>query len=844
MQKKLTKFIVIFCLFLLFLFLSLTASAQESKLEVEYPEIGGIKPETVTTELPEYVRYVFNFSIIIAGLVLFGALIYGGVKYLTSTGNLPALIDAREQILAAFLGIIILLSSYIILTTINPQLIVFNLPELEKAEILCRNNDDCLGDFICIEEKCVEAPCKEDKDCLGFPDYVCKLPEGVCVYEGRTLIVYEIPLGRIIDEGVWEEDRTKETEDLIKDFEKFLKEEIKVNPTFNQIADLNKYLKTLTEECQCGNLDAFCTKPWEWSMSIGCSGDPCKEKLEGTIGGIVVGEKTTREKMEEVLKINEEKMKKLLEFMEEIKEKKTVFENQLNKFSKGLEDVMDCLKQSRELYTFKEHLARVQYYEDIGWNVKIVPGILEAKADPFTFYCSVGGPIMDYPYLSEVEFSPEEFEPVEIPEKVEKPEPMSCPIGIPISVILEQSGGLGVALINKMDGLIFWIDEMNKEIRNMADLVSQCNEQNCKINCACIPNPCFGSLLPWCWFFSPASRCLQAIGQCSGDPCPYPEIGETSEKIKKNEDEIFLLLEEIKEIFPKVNEIVKVGTEDALDLKDITWAVEFCSGPVTETEPPTWFMSDCSMVLGSYGPGGQVIGDCHPWDFFCCTQSKEALREVPSLPPTLRKLGPRVGPEGPEEPTPSELAKSSIPAMSSPPLKTGEVSCLKQSDPRWGNKLFGPCLPGGTYADAGCGPSSLAMAISYFQNKEILVDTIGEKIVEKGLRNCDSGSSPSIMTVIPSLYGLSSYEIRPFAFENWKEEVKKCFDEGGLITALMAGPSKFTAGSGHFIALTDITDDYAYITVNDSSKRICPRQEPLKDVFEFKKQPGIWCIKK
>lgn len=838
MQKKLTEFIVILCLFLLFLSFSF-ALAQERKLEVEYPEIEGIKPETVATGLPEYVRYLFNFGIIIAGLVLFGALIYGGVRYLISTNNPPALIDARERILAAFLGIIILLSSYIILTTINPQLIVFHLPELEFKVETCRDKDDCPRGFECIEGKCVEEPCEKDEDCLGFPDYVCKLPGGVCVYEGKTLIVYEIPLGRIIDEGVWEEDRTGETEDLIEDFEKFLKEEIKVNPTFEQIADLNKYLKTLTEECQCGNLDAFCTKPWGWSMPIGCSGDPCIEEVEGTIGGITVGEKTTREKMEEVLKINEEKMEKLLEFLEEIKEQKTVLENELNKFSRGLEDVMDCLKQSRELYTFKEHLARVQYYEDIGWNVKIVPSFLEAKADPFTFYCSVGGPVMDYPYLSEVEFSPGEFKPVEVPEKVERPEPMSCPIGIPMSVILEQSGGLGVTLVNKMDGLIFWIDEMNKEIRNMADFVSQCNEENCEINCACVPNPLY-VILP---FLFP-SPCLQAVGVCSGIPCPHDEIALTTEKIKKIEDEIFAILKETKEIFPKVDKIVKVSTEDALDLKDITWALEFCSGPVTETEPPTWFILDCSIALGSYGPGGQVIGDCHPWDLFCCTESKEALRNVPSLPPTLRKLGPRVGPEGPEEPMPSELAKSSIPAMSSPPLKTDEVPCLKQSDPRWGNKLFGPCPPGGTYTDAGCGPSSLAMAISYFQNKEVLVDTIGEKIVEKGLRNCDSGSSHNIMTVIPSVYGLSSDEIKPFAFENWKKEVKKCFDEGGLITARMAGPSKFTAGSGHFITLTDITDDYAYVTVNDSSKRICPRQELLKDVFSFKKQPGIWCLKK
>ena len=54
---------------ILLLFFSLllinVALAQERPLEAEYPEIQGFKPETVATNLPQYVKYIFNFAIAI-----------------------------------------------------------------------------------------------------------------------------------------------------------------------------------------------------------------------------------------------------------------------------------------------------------------------------------------------------------------------------------------------------------------------------------------------------------------------------------------------------------------------------------------------------------------------------------------------------------------------------------------------------------------------------------------------------------------------------------------------------------------------------------------------------------
>lgn len=101
-------------------------------LEIVYPNIPGTTiPETVATGLPAYVNYLFRLSIIIIGFVILGVLVYSGVRYLTSTGDPAKMSDAREGIFSAFLGTVILLSAYLIFNTINPQLTILNLAEVE-----------------------------------------------------------------------------------------------------------------------------------------------------------------------------------------------------------------------------------------------------------------------------------------------------------------------------------------------------------------------------------------------------------------------------------------------------------------------------------------------------------------------------------------------------------------------------------------------------------------------------------------------------------------------------------------------------------------------------------------
>jgi len=126
MKKNL--FIVLF--FILFLPLICRATTGT---EIEYPSVPGVATPTATTTFPEYVKYLVNFSITISGIIALGVLIWAGFLYLTSAGNLSQMEDAKRKIIGSLLGLTIIISSYLILYTINPQLVRWG-PETVEPE--------------------------------------------------------------------------------------------------------------------------------------------------------------------------------------------------------------------------------------------------------------------------------------------------------------------------------------------------------------------------------------------------------------------------------------------------------------------------------------------------------------------------------------------------------------------------------------------------------------------------------------------------------------------------------------------------------------------------------------
>jgi hypothetical protein len=71
----------------------------------------------------EAIIYFFNFSLGMAAVLAFIVIVAAGIKMVESRGNPSETQDAKQKIINSLIGLTILLTSYILLTTINPDLV-------------------------------------------------------------------------------------------------------------------------------------------------------------------------------------------------------------------------------------------------------------------------------------------------------------------------------------------------------------------------------------------------------------------------------------------------------------------------------------------------------------------------------------------------------------------------------------------------------------------------------------------------------------------------------------------------------------------------------------------------
>jgi hypothetical protein len=112
----------IFILFLIFF--GFFAFAQ---FQLEYPDLPGAPAPRPGLGISDFLRYLYQGSLIIGTILALGFLIFGAFLYLISLGN-PFLKNlAKSRIFSALLGLLILFSSYVILSNIDPQLVIWDI---------------------------------------------------------------------------------------------------------------------------------------------------------------------------------------------------------------------------------------------------------------------------------------------------------------------------------------------------------------------------------------------------------------------------------------------------------------------------------------------------------------------------------------------------------------------------------------------------------------------------------------------------------------------------------------------------------------------------------------------
>ena len=87
--------------------------------------VDGAKPPCYYIEggLPQYIAGIYNFGLMVAGFLAMVMIMIGGFMYIAAGGNQTIIGKAKERIFNALIGLVILLLSYTILNTINPDLV-------------------------------------------------------------------------------------------------------------------------------------------------------------------------------------------------------------------------------------------------------------------------------------------------------------------------------------------------------------------------------------------------------------------------------------------------------------------------------------------------------------------------------------------------------------------------------------------------------------------------------------------------------------------------------------------------------------------------------------------------
>lgn len=574
----------LFILSLLLCYLVLGANfvLAQRDLDIDYPTIPGtdVVPETVGTDLADYVKYVFSWALGVAGLTALLFLVYGGFKYLTSAGNPSQIRNAKDWIFSALLGMIILFSSFLILNTIDSEFVILRPTTLEEAE-------------------------------------VTPPPPSIAETERITSsISIEIPVGTILENRVFPRERMLRIKDVAQ----------RTLTVADQSVEPGEDLAEATEDCTCG---ATCVQPvcigsccckivcneFEcWCVncgcgSCGCSNDPCCQ-VRGTMS-----------QNEEIL---QQKVRNFLDLQNEANGEALSLREELDKLEKSFELMQECpvwglnslgeflgLKDDYETYEWK--LKQIRYWSDINPNF-----------NPATFYCSVGG--TRQALLPENELTPEQIDSFSKDFQKSQGEiqttAVSCSSPIPLGEIGDKAISLGKKLIGKIGELVALNQKLVMAIDNLLKLTAQCSSANCGCGCGC-DEGCGCSSSP----------------ECYGSPCPGGIAGAV-ELIKDIKDEIEDKKTEINQI---IDEEVPALLADFAEIKNAihpcvaeeglepNWLLLDCTravgniGPggkaiktesecLCETYPE--LCEDKFEILKDYQCG--TFEDCQQYNFFCC----------------------------------------------------------------------------------------------------------------------------------------------------------------------------------------------------------------------------------
>lgn len=122
-------FLTVFILQIICLFFLLAAPVASQAADIQFkPQVQGLNytfnaADKSTGNIANLVKAVYNYAIGIIGILAAVVLMVGGVLWIIAGGNATQIGEAKAWIGAALTGLVLALTSYLILSTVNPALV-------------------------------------------------------------------------------------------------------------------------------------------------------------------------------------------------------------------------------------------------------------------------------------------------------------------------------------------------------------------------------------------------------------------------------------------------------------------------------------------------------------------------------------------------------------------------------------------------------------------------------------------------------------------------------------------------------------------------------------------------
>lgn len=562
-------------------------------------------------KLAESVKKIYNYAIQVGGVVAFSFLVMGGFLYLIAAGNPKKMRSAQKQIFASFLGLLILLASWIILRTINPRIVEFA-PFVEEIRVV---------------EPFKPSPFLEITSGIYYELPVETRIKGI---EGKSF-------------GIFNPDRFQKIEDLAKTTEEKTK-------ASKELAD---ELASLSHQCKC---DHGCNAP------KGCTHAECQgqcqneERCIGNCNGFCTSDPCckVRSQIDQNKEKNREKIKETQELNEKTEKEILDFEVEMDKLIKTLK-VMRNVCFLSNVISRDNFIALNEYYKIKNWKLKKVryfEEIDDLVVHSFIdFYCPIGGTRMGQ--ISIKELSKEEIDIFSSSNKEFEKEYgkgeidviTSCDTPTPFGEIIDKILIQAKKTLEKIKELSSLQNQWIEKIDKLHQLTSECTSKNCSPDCGC-PNSCHG--------------CKCGNSKCIGQACPWNKIEKTLDELSELREKIvikkkeFHSFKEIVKKWEKIKELVekkaKIEAIVALMKDNLYWTnemeefvkamIEFekmalkIHGCITEPREvePGWFLRNCERVEGAIDPDGKRFVSFKDDMQQCfCKKTQKCKRDFPDL---------------------------------------------------------------------------------------------------------------------------------------------------------------------------------------------------------------------